>query len=114
MLKIKYAEGNKKENTMDGQTTKLTKAADWDIISSWLLVWVLVRFIMLRAIKIMSKWEKVKAEQQEYLDCLEMLVEVVSEVLRAPMDSTSEVLRDNRDLAVLLSKVKRKTGVEIN
>lgn len=33
------------------------------------------------------------------LDCLEMLVEVVSVVLRAPMDSTSE---DSRDLSLLI------------
>lgn len=36
------------------------------------------------------------------LDCLEMLVEVVSVVLRAPMDSTSEVLEDSRDLSLLI------------
>lgn len=35
------------------------------------------------------------------LDCLEMLVEVVSEVLRAPMDSTSEVFKDSRDPSLL-------------
>lgn len=32
-----------------------------------------------------------------YLDCLEMLVEVVSVVLRAPIDSASE---DSRDLSI--------------
>lgn len=32
-----------------------------------------------------------------YLDCLEMLVEVVSVVLRVPIDSASE---DNRDLSI--------------
>lgn len=31
-----------------------------------------------------------------------MLVEVVSEVLRAPMDSTSEVREDSRDLSLLV------------
>lgn len=31
-----------------------------------------------------------------------MLVEVVSEVLRAPMDSTSEVFKDSRDLSLLV------------
>lgn len=31
-----------------------------------------------------------------------MLVEVVSEVLRAPMDSPSEVCEDNRDLSLLV------------
>ena len=31
-----------------------------------------------------------------------MLVEVVSEVLRAPMDSTSEVLEDSADLSLLV------------
>lgn len=36
------------------------------------------------------------------LDCLEMLVEVVSEVLRAPIDSTSEVREDSRDLSLLV------------
>lgn len=40
--------------------------------------------------------------RQAYLDCLEMLVEVVSEVLRAPMDSTSEVFKDSRDLSLLV------------
>lgn len=46
--------------------------------------------------------------RQAYLDCLEMLVEVVSEVLRAPMDSTSEVFKDSRDpsLLVVWGKVK--------
>lgn len=39
--------------------------------------------------------------RQAYLDCLEMLVEVVSEVLRAPMDSTSEVFKDSRVLSLL-------------
>lgn len=38
--------------------------------------------------------------RQVYLDCLEMLVEVVSVVLRAPRDSTSE---DSRDRSVLVS-----------
>lgn len=33
------------------------------------------------------------------LDCLEMLVEVVSVVLRAPIDSTSE---DSKDLSLLI------------
>lgn len=36
------------------------------------------------------------------LDCLEMLVEVVSVVLRAPIDSTSEVREDSRDLSLLI------------
>lgn len=41
-----------------------------------------------------------------YLDCLERLVEVVSVVLTAPTESTSEVLEDGRDLSVLLLGVK--------
>lgn len=36
------------------------------------------------------------------LDCLEMLVEVVSEVLRPPMDSRSEVSEDSRVLSFLI------------
>lgn len=36
------------------------------------------------------------------LDCLEMLVEVVSEVLRVPIESTSEVPEDSRDLSLLM------------
>lgn len=36
-----------------------------------------------------------------YLDCLEMLVEVVSEVLRPPMDSTSEVREESTDRSLL-------------
>lgn len=41
-----------------------------------------------------------------YLDCLERLVEVVSVVLTAPTESTSEVLEDGRDLSLLLLGVK--------
>lgn len=37
-----------------------------------------------------------------HLDCLEMLVEVVSVVLRAPNDSTSE---ESRDLSLLVLQV---------
>lgn len=51
----------------------------------------------------MQAVERVLLELQ--LDCLEMLVEVVSEVLRAPMDSTSEVLEDCTDRSLLI-KVK--------
>lgn len=41
------------------------------------------------------------------LDCLEMLVEVVSVVLRAPKDSTSEVREDSKDLSLrVLMEVK--------
>lgn len=37
-----------------------------------------------------DKGVHVAVASQQYLDCLEMLVEVVSVVLRAPIDSTSE------------------------
>lgn len=36
------------------------------------------------------------------LDCLEMLVEVVSEVLMVPMDSTSEARDNTSDLSLLM------------
>lgn len=39
---------------------------------------------------------------EEYLDCLEMVVEVVSLVLVAPMDSTSEVLDEGKDFSLLI------------
>lgn len=44
---------------------------------------------------------------EQYLDCLEMVVEVVSLVLVAPMDSTSEVLDEGKDFSLLtLEKTK--------
>lgn len=44
-----------------------------------------------------------------YLDCLEMLVEVVSVVLRAPIDSASEDIRD-LSIRVLTGRKEKKEG----
>lgn len=43
---------------------------------------------------------------EQYLDCLEIVVEVVSLVLVAPMDSTSEVLDEGKDFSLLALKKK--------
>jgi hypothetical protein len=47
-----------------------------------------------------------------YLDCLERLVEVVSVVRTALMDSISEVLEEGRDLSLLLLGVKKNTTIQ--
>lgn len=44
-----------------------------------------------------------------HLDCLEMLVEVVSVVLKAPNDSTSE---ESKDLSLRVLQVGEKRGRE--
>lgn len=48
-----------------------------------------------------------------YLDCLEMLVEVVSVVLKAPIDSASE---DSRDLSIraLRAGEQNKINKQVN